>query len=137
MESERFYEEIRVRYAETDMMGHAYYANYLVWFEQARAGFFRHRGMSYAEVEKLGFKLPVVEAWTKYKGEAKYEDVLRVYLWLGERKRTSFKVEYEILNETTGRVITEGYTWHVVVGEEFKPVAIPAFMLELFGLGEP
>ena len=26
----------RVRYAETDKMGFAYYANYLVWFEVGR-----------------------------------------------------------------------------------------------------
>ena len=25
--------KLRVRYAETDQMGHAYYANYLTWFE--------------------------------------------------------------------------------------------------------
>ena len=28
---------VRVRYAETDRMGVVYYANYLVWFEVARA----------------------------------------------------------------------------------------------------
>lgn len=28
---------IRVRYGETDQMGHAYYASYLFWFEVARS----------------------------------------------------------------------------------------------------
>jgi len=33
--------DIRVRYAETDQMGVAYYANYLVWFEVGRSEFCR------------------------------------------------------------------------------------------------
>ena len=35
--------DIRVRYAETDQMGVAYYANYLVWFEVGRSEFCRKR----------------------------------------------------------------------------------------------
>ena len=62
-------EKIRVRYAETDQMGHAYYANYLIWFEQARSAYFRERGLTYREVEARGFKFPVVESWARYKGE--------------------------------------------------------------------
>ncbi len=38
---------LRVRYAETDQMGIAYYANYFVWFEVGRAEFCRQRGFSY------------------------------------------------------------------------------------------
>ena len=37
--------ELRVRYAETDQMGHAYYANYLVWFEVGRTSYCRARGL--------------------------------------------------------------------------------------------
>ena len=35
---------LRVRYAETDKMGVVYYANYLVWFEVARADLLRSLG---------------------------------------------------------------------------------------------
>ena len=37
--------KIRVRYAETDQMGVAYYANYLVWMEVARVAYCRHAGV--------------------------------------------------------------------------------------------
>ena len=33
--------EVRVRYAETDQMGVAYHANYLVWCEVGRTDFIR------------------------------------------------------------------------------------------------
>ena len=42
--------EIRVRYAETDQMGVAYYANYLVWFEVGRSEFCRTRGFRYRQL---------------------------------------------------------------------------------------
>ena len=45
--------EVRVRYAETDQMGVAYYANYLVWFEVGRSEFCRKREFSYADLEAM------------------------------------------------------------------------------------
>ncbi len=43
--------EVRVRYAETDKMGVAYYANYFIWFEVGRAELCRIKGFSYADLE--------------------------------------------------------------------------------------
>ena len=123
-------ETIRVRYAETDQMGHAYYANYLVWFEQARSAYFRDRGMPYTEIEASGFKFPVVEAYCRYKGEVKYDDEIIVRAWAAEVKRAAVKVMYEVVRE--GKVVTEGYTWHVLVGTEFKAVSLPPFIRSLF-----
>ena len=44
--------KLRVRYAETDQMGHAYYANYLIWFEVGRTSFCRARGLIYSKLEE-------------------------------------------------------------------------------------
>ena len=46
--------QLRVRYAETDRMGVVYYANYLVWFEVARADLLRSLGWTYREMEETG-----------------------------------------------------------------------------------
>ncbi len=117
-------ERLRVRYGDTDMMGHAYYANYLYWFEQARGAWCRDRGFTYKGLEEMGYKLPVVEVWARYKGEVKYDDWIVVRVWLAERKRAAIQFRYEVVNESLGKVVTEGYTWHVFVGEEMKPVTI-------------
>lgn len=124
-------EGIRVRYADTDMMGHAYYANYLIWFEQARSTYFRERGMPYREIEGLGYKFPVVEAHARYKGEVKYDDEIKVRIWAEEVKRAAVRFEYEVVLGDI--VVTEAYTWHVCVGPEFKAVTIPSFLRELLG----
>lgn len=119
-------ERIRVRYGETDQMGHAYYSNYLLWYEQARGAWCRDRGFTYKSLEEAGFKLPVVEVWSRYKGEVKYDDMAVIRVKLAEIKRSSLKFEYEVFNETTGKSCTSGYTWHVLAsGDPIKAVSIP------------
>ena len=57
---------IRVRYAETDQMGVAYYGNYFAWFEVGRAELCRQHGFSYKEMEeKVERFLPVSEAYCR------------------------------------------------------------------------
>ncbi len=118
-------ERIRVRYGETDQMGHAYYANYLFWFEQARGAWCRARGFTYHQMEEKGFFLPCVEAHLHYRGEVKYDDWITVRIWMSETKRASMRFDYEIVNEASGKVCTHGYTWHVLMGQERKAVSIP------------
>jgi acyl-CoA thioester hydrolase len=119
-----------VRYGETDQMGHAYYANYLYWFEQARGAWLRERGTTYKSLEELGFFLPVVEVHVRYRGEVKYDDVIAIRAWIEETRRASLKFRYEIVNETSGALTTEGFTWHVVMGVERKAVSIPPVLHE-------
>jgi acyl-CoA thioester hydrolase len=126
-------EQIRVRYGETDQMGHAYYANYLYWFEQARGAWCRARGFSYKSLEEMGYFLPVVEVYARYKGEVKYDDVVSVKVWVSEIKRAAIKFEYRILNTSTGQTTTEGHTWHVLMGRERKAVTIPPQIRTLLG----
>src|SRR5436305_5750980 len=92
-------ESIRVRYGETDQMGHAYYANYLYWFEQARGAWCRARGFTYKSLEEMGYMLPAVEVHVRYGGEVKYDDVITVRVWMEEIKRAAMQFKYEVLNE--------------------------------------
>lgn len=126
-------ERIRVRYGETDQMGHAYYANYLLWFEQARGAWCRDRGFTYKQLEEMGFFLPVVEVHVKYRGEIKYDDLIAIRVWLNEIRRASLQFCYEIINTETGKSCTEGYTWHVLMGRARKAVSIPGEVLEMLG----
>jgi acyl-CoA thioester hydrolase len=122
-------ERIRVRYGETDQMGHAYYANYLYWFEQARGAWCRARSFSYKDLEEQGYFLPVVEVYVRYKGEVRYDDEITVRVWVSEIKRAAIKFEYEVTNE--GHVVTQGHTWHVLIGSARKAVSIPTPIREM------
>ena len=70
---------LRVRYGETDQMGVAYHANYLVWCEIGRTDLIRAiGGPTYAEMEQEGLKLAVAEATLRYIAPARYDDELIV-----------------------------------------------------------
>ena len=45
---------LRIRYAETDPMGYAYYGYYAMYYEVARVESLRQLGMTYKELEELG-----------------------------------------------------------------------------------
>jgi acyl-CoA thioester hydrolase len=70
--------ELRVRYSETDQMQVVYHANYLVWCEIGRTEFIREVWGSYADVEKSGVALAVVDASLRYHAPARYDDLVRV-----------------------------------------------------------
>lgn len=92
--------QIRVRYAETDQMGIVYHGNYFLYFESARAESIRQLGYSYAEMEKKGVVMPVVDVHCRYLRPAKYDDLLTVKTVLKELP-VHHKVEFhhEIFNE--------------------------------------
>lgn len=73
---------IRVRYAETDQMGVVYHANYFQYFEVARAESIRHLGITYADLEKMGVIMPVVDVHCKYIRPALYDQLLTVKVML-------------------------------------------------------
>ena len=124
-------EPIRVRYGETDQMGHAYYGNYLLWFEQARGGWCRDRGFTYKSLEEMGYKLPVVEVHARYKDSVRYDDLIVVRIKLTAIKGSAMRFEYEVFNTASGKIATEGYTWHVLMGEDGKAVSVPPNIREM------
>ncbi|MBI2441115.1 MAG: acyl-CoA thioesterase [Lentisphaerae bacterium] len=108
---------LHVPYAHTDQMRVVYYANYLVYFEMARAAMLREVGLPYSEMEKNGLSLPVIEAHCVYKAPARYDDELKVV------SRCAFqgpclRVSYEVWRGRT--VIVTGYTIHVGLSAEGK-----------------
>jgi acyl-CoA thioester hydrolase len=126
------YERIRIRYGETDQMGHAYYGNYALWLEQARGTWCRERGFTYKSLEEQGVYLPCVELHVRYKGEVRYDDWISVEITLGEIRRASMRFDYKIINETLGKLTTEGYTWHVTMnGETRKAMSVPPFVRDM------
>jgi acyl-CoA thioester hydrolase len=111
-------------------MGHAYYANYLYWFEEARGEWCRDRGFNYKDWEDAGYKLPVVEVFARYRQEIKYDEVATVKVVVEEVKRSSMKFAYRIYVGEDEAHATEGYTWHVLLDQAGRPVRIPAQLRE-------
>jgi acyl-CoA thioester hydrolase len=117
--------EIRVRYAETDQMGVAYYANYLVWFEVGRSEFCRHRGFRYADLEAMGYKLVVTDVHCRYRSAARYDEILTARTWLKKMNRRMITFGYQILRQESGEVIAEGETSHLCLDSKNRPKTLP------------
>lgn len=117
---------MRVRYAETDQMGVAYYANYLVWFEVARAELCRVRGFSYAEMErKTESFLVVAESFCRYHRPLPYDAPFVVRTWIRELRKRTITFEYQVLADGSDAPLAEGYTVHVVTDARGRPKSFP------------
>jgi acyl-CoA thioester hydrolase len=121
--------DIRVRYAETDQMGVAYYANYLVWFEVGRSEFCRERGFRYADLEALGYKLVVVDVHCRYRGSARYDETVIVRTRLNDANKRMITFGYQILRKDQEEVIAEGETQHICVDSNGKTKSLPGKFL--------
>jgi len=117
--------EVRVRYAETDKMGVAYYANYLVWFEVGRSEFCRRKGFSYPELEALGYLLVVTDAHCRYRNPARYDDLLTVRTRLKGINRRMITFGYQLLRKDSEEVIAEGETRHLSIDLNGKAKSLP------------
>jgi acyl-CoA thioester hydrolase len=116
---------LRVRYAETDKMGVAYYANYFVWFEVGRTDLLRESGWNYREMEAEGFGLPVIEAQCTYRESAKYDDEIEVRTTGELLSPVRVKFTYEIVRPADAATLASGTTVHATLGRNGRPCRLP------------
>ena len=100
---------VRVRYAETDQMGYAYYGNYAAWYEVARVESLRALDLSYKEFEENGVMMPVFENYSKYLLPARYDDELKIITKIKELPGAKIRFNYDIFN-SEGKLIHQGET---------------------------
>jgi len=88
--------QVTVRYAETDMMGVVYHANYLPWLEIGRTTLLREYGLPYRALEEMGYRLPVLEIAAKYLRPAVYDDTLTILTTMREKPILRLVLDYEV-----------------------------------------
>jgi acyl-CoA thioester hydrolase len=120
---------VTVRYAETDMMGIVYHANYLPWFEVGRTTLLKELGIPYRKLEEDGFRLPVLEVNAKYLRPAVYDDTLEIVTVLREKPLLRIRLEYEV--KRGAELLATGSSIHAFVDREGKPVRPPAWASDM------
>lgn len=118
--------ELRVRYSETDQMGVAYHAHYLVWCELARTEHMRRLGVRYRDLEARGLKLAVAEARVRYARPARYDDLLRVSAWLSDVGSRKVVFGYRVDRVDDGALLATAETSLVSLDGSNKPTRLPA-----------
>lgn len=119
----------RVIYGDTDSGGVVYYANYLRYFEAARTEFMRDRAISYKEIERQGFIMPVVECHVRYKASARYDDLLLVESSLVEVKSRTCRFDYRVIRENDAKMLAHGFTTHAIVDLNGRLTKFPEKLL--------
>ena len=131
--SRRSTSTFRVRYGETDQMGVAYHANYLVWCEIGRTDFIRELGTTYAELERQGHSLAVAEATVRYRAAAHYDDLVRVVTTLRSVRSRTIAFDYEVERvEPDPASLAHATTTLVSLDAGGRPRSLPAPVLGLF-----
>ena len=116
--------QITVRYAETDMMGIVYHANYLPWFEVARTQLLREQGLPYRQLETDGYRLPVLEVAAKYRRPALYDDTLTIVATIREKPLLRIRIDYEVFRGD--ELLATGQSAHAFCDLTGRPTRPPA-----------
>ena len=124
---------VRVNYSETDQMGVVYHARYLVWMDVARCEHVRQAGVSYAELERRGFRLAVGELRIRYRQPARYDDLVRVRCWVREAVSRRIIFGYALEIPERNLLIATAETAMLVLGPDLSWGKLPAEVLGLLG----
>lgn len=122
--------QVTVRYAETDMMGVVYHANYLPWFEIGRTALLKELGLPYRQLEAEGYRLPVIEMSAKYFRPAVYDDTVTIVTTLNEKPLLRIRLEYEV--RRGGDLLATGCTVHAFIDRAGRPVRPPPSVVAAF-----
>ncbi|MBK6827630.1 MAG: acyl-CoA thioesterase [Chitinophagaceae bacterium] len=122
--------QVRVRYAETDQMGVVYHSNYFPYFESARAESIRQLGFTYADMEKMGVIMPVVDVHCRYLRPARYDDLLTIRTQLKELP-AHHKIEFhhEVFNESGELLAVGKIILYFMEAKGMKKTTMPALLL--------
>jgi acyl-CoA thioester hydrolase len=123
---------LRVRYAETDRMGVAYHANYLVWFEVGRTDLLRTFGWSYREMEESGVILPVIEARCEYRQPSRYDDELEVRTEGRLLSPIRIQFDYQLVRRADEVASAVGMTVHAALDLNRRPCRLPERLRQVF-----
>lgn len=123
--------QVRVRYAETDQMGVVYHSNYFPYFESARAESIRRLGFTYADMEKMGVIMPVVDVHCRYLRPARYDDLLTIKTTLKELP-VHHKIEFhhEVFNETAELLVVAKIILYFMEANGMKRTTMPSALME-------
>ena len=130
MAAQIFQHTHRVTYSEVTVGNHIYYARYLNLLEEARGEFFRSLGITFAQWQERDLIFPVIECRLRYKGPARYDDILTIETWLTVAEKVRLTFAHRIVNQN-GTELLLGETQHVCASLAERPKRLPEELIPL------
>jgi acyl-CoA thioester hydrolase len=126
-----FTTQIRVEYHHTDQMGIVHHSNYIKFFEVARTEWLRAIGLTYAEMERRGVMMPIVDVAIKYRQPAYYDELISVTAMVEELPMARMVFRYEICGEDGRDVASGSTTLGFIDSVTRRPQRAPKWLMEV------
>ena len=122
----KFYHQVRVRFADTDLQGHVFFGNYYTYLDEAFMAYIRELGYSWETLGKMGLEVYYVDSGCQLKGRSFFEDELRVHTTISKIGNSSLTAEMTVVREKNGETVATGFITGVVVDPNTrKPTSVP------------
>ena len=99
----------RVEYGETDAQGRVFYANYLNFFDRGRVAYWLRAGLSEEEIKRIEQDTVIAEVHCTYRAAASFYDAVSVHTRITHIGRSSLRMEFAVINNSTAVLMAEGY----------------------------
>lgn len=129
-----FETKIRVEYHHTDQMGIVHHSNYVKFFEVARTEWLRAMGVTYAEMERRGVMMPIVDVAVKYRNPALYDELISVTAFVDAMPMARMTFRYEVRGEDGREIASGSTTLGFIDSQTRRPVRAPQWLLEVIKL---
>ncbi len=126
-----FETKIRVEYHHTDQMGIVHHSNYVKFFEVARTEWLRAMGITYAEMERRGVMMPIVDVAVKYRNPALYDELISVTAFVDEAPMARMTFRYEVRGEDGREIATGSTTLGFIDSQTRRPMRAPQWLMEV------
>lgn len=115
-------------------MGIVHHSNYIKFFEVARTEWLRAMGVTYAEMERRGVMMPIVDVAVKYRNPAVYDELISVTAFVDELPMARMKFRYEVRGEDGREIASGSTTLGFIDSVTRRPVRAPQWLLEVINL---
>lgn len=126
-----FEHKLRVEYHHTDQMGIVHHSNYIKFFEAARTEWLRAAGLTYAEMERRGVMMPIVDVQIKYRQPSYYDEMLSIRTYVDELPMARMTFRYEIRGEDGRDVASGTTTLGFIDSQTRRPQRAPEWLMEV------
>lgn len=109
-----------VRYRDTDSQGHMYFANYLVFADEAMSVYWRELGWGFDDMETAPSYTFTVNANVDYVSECLAFDELLIRVGFSRLGNSSADTSFELYNQRSGEVAARGSFTHVFVDKQTR-----------------
>lgn len=122
----RFHHDIRVRFADTDLQGIVFNANYLTFYDVAWTEYFREIGLTWKEMTDSGIDTVLARTEMVFKSPARFDEILEVHTRISKIGNTSLTFEFEIYPQNEDRLIGAASSLYVCVDPRtLKSMRVP------------